>query len=186
MGRGWQAHDEVLKRDVAVKEVLLPGENVAEGQDWDASDREKLADLAMNEARSTAALNRPGIVAVFDVIEHDDVPMIVMELLKGRRLAEILREKVRLAPLRLPKTPSMLVRQGCRRASRKIVNSPCRLVVGSAVPNRIGTRRHRVTPESGLMRTDRHRPTPSRPLRYDTFGLLIRRLWFESHATNHV
>jgi hypothetical protein len=55
----------------------------------------------------------------------------------------------------------MLVRQGCRRASHKIANGLCRLVFGSAVPNRIGTRRHRAARIWGSMRTDRHRPTLS-------------------------
>lgn len=48
--------------------------------------------------------------------------------------------------LRLPKTPSMLVRKGRRQASHKTANRPCRLVGGCTVPNRIGTRRHRAAP----------------------------------------
>ncbi|MGI5328376.1 WD40 repeat domain-containing serine/threonine protein kinase [Actinomadura nitritigenes] len=90
MGRVWRARDELLNRDVAVKEILLAVED----------EPAELAERAMNEARSTAALSHPGIVTVFDVIEHDGSPMIVMELLKGRSLAEILREEVRLPPRR--------------------------------------------------------------------------------------
>ncbi|MWA02961.1 protein kinase [Actinomadura sp. LD22] len=90
MGRVWRARDELLNRDVAVKEILLAAED----------EPAELAERAMNEARSTAALSHPGIVTVFDVIEHDGSPMIVMELLKGRSLAEILREEVRLPPRR--------------------------------------------------------------------------------------
>jgi serine/threonine protein kinase len=89
MGTVWRGHDEMLDREVAIKRVLLP-------PDLDEEERAELSELALQEARATARLNHPGIVTIHDVINDDGAPIIVMELLKGRPLAEILRTEVRL------------------------------------------------------------------------------------------
>src|SRR5581483_8640534 len=89
MGKVWRGHDRMLDRDVAVKEVLF-------GPDLTGAERAALAAQAMREARSTARLSHPGIITVFDVIADDGIPLIVMELVNGRSLAEILRQDVRL------------------------------------------------------------------------------------------
>ncbi len=89
MGTVWRGHDEVLGREVAIKKIILPA-------DLSVLEQTELKALAMSEARATAALSHPGVITVFDVIEHDHAPVIVMELVKGRSLAEILREQVRL------------------------------------------------------------------------------------------
>ncbi|WP_194293503.1 serine/threonine-protein kinase [Actinomadura macrotermitis] len=86
MGRVWQAHDEMLDRDVAVKEI-------AAAVDLDDATRRSLTGRAMREARAAARLNHPGIVTVYDVALHDDRPLIVMELVRGRSLAEIVAEQ---------------------------------------------------------------------------------------------
>jgi serine/threonine protein kinase len=89
MGTVWHGHDEMLDREVAIKEITLP-------PDLDDDARAELGALAMREARATARLSHPGIITIFDVIEDDGVPIIVMELLHGDSLDGILKEQVRL------------------------------------------------------------------------------------------
>ncbi|MFI0980926.1 protein kinase [Streptomyces sp. NPDC021093] len=94
MGAVWQAHDERLGRDVAVKELRLPehlGE--AERQNWIARlDR---------EARAAARLKHPGIITVHDRISGPDGrPWIVMELVDGGSLADLIETQGALTPQR--------------------------------------------------------------------------------------
>ncbi|WP_406287304.1 protein kinase domain-containing protein [Embleya sp. NBC_00896] len=85
MGAVWRARDEVLGREVAVKEMLpQPGA--------DEADRARLRERAAREARAAARLSHPSVVRVYDVVEEDDRPWIVMELVPSRSLAELIRE----------------------------------------------------------------------------------------------
>jgi eukaryotic-like serine/threonine-protein kinase len=77
MGEVYRARDPRLGRDVAIK--ILPAA-------WSA-DRERLQRFEQ-EARATAALNHPNILAVYDLGEHDRSPYIVSELLEGDTLRE--------------------------------------------------------------------------------------------------
>jgi serine/threonine protein kinase len=83
MGTVWRAEDELLGRQVAVKELLL---------DEDLPDEQRLArgERALREARTVARIKHAHVVVVHDVVEQDGRPWIVMELVDGRSLAEIL------------------------------------------------------------------------------------------------
>ncbi|WP_019629933.1 serine/threonine-protein kinase [Actinomadura atramentaria] len=93
MGTVWRAHDDVLDRAVAVKEVLL---HPALG---DAERRER-HERTLREARASARLNHPGVVTVHDVVDFDDRPWIVMELVDARSLQDVLDEDGPLTPAR--------------------------------------------------------------------------------------
>jgi Tol biopolymer transport system component len=89
MGEVYKAHDPRLAREVAIK-VLTASCSV---------DPDRLRRFEQ-EARAAAALNHPGILAVFDIGTHDGSPYIVSELLAG----ETLRARLAAGPLPLRKT----------------------------------------------------------------------------------
>ncbi|MFE1437944.1 serine/threonine-protein kinase [Streptomyces sp. NPDC058739] len=91
MGRVWRAHDEVLHRTVAIKE-LTAALYVSE------SDQAVLLARTRAEARAAARINHSAVVTVHDVLEHDGRPWIVMELVEGRSLADAVKEEGRLEP----------------------------------------------------------------------------------------
>jgi eukaryotic-like serine/threonine-protein kinase len=91
MGRVWRAHDEVLHRAVAIKE-LTAALYVSE------SERDLLLARTRAEARAAARINHSAVVTVHDVLEHDGRPWIVMELVEGHSLADAVKEKGRLEP----------------------------------------------------------------------------------------
>ncbi|MEV0206016.1 protein kinase [Streptomyces sp. NPDC050788] len=88
MGRVWRAHDEVLHRAVAIKE-LTAALYVSE------SDQERLLARTRAEARAAARINHSAVVTVHDVLEHDGRPWIVMELVEGHSLADAVKERGR-------------------------------------------------------------------------------------------
>ncbi|MBD0840563.1 serine/threonine-protein kinase [Streptomyces sp. TRM68416] len=91
MGVVWRALDEVLGREVAVKELRT----------YTDAGGPELADLRIRmqrEARAAARVRHPGVVAVHDVTEVDGRPLIVMELVDGPSLDDVLRERGTLDP----------------------------------------------------------------------------------------
>ncbi|MEU6738280.1 protein kinase domain-containing protein [Streptosporangium sandarakinum] len=90
MGVVWRARDELLHQSVAVKEVSLPA-HLSE------RDREERLRRTLREARTAAALrDHPGIVTVYDVVEEDGRPWIIMALVEGSSLAGAIRARRRL------------------------------------------------------------------------------------------
>ncbi|RBQ19818.1 hypothetical protein DP939_14005 [Spongiactinospora rosea] len=84
MGVVWHGHDTLLNRPIAVKEVVLsPGLPPVE--------RERHLLRTTREARTAARLNHPGIVQIYDVVEEDGRPWIIMELVDAQPLDEIVR-----------------------------------------------------------------------------------------------
>ncbi|MGW7821523.1 protein kinase domain-containing protein [Streptomyces puniciscabiei] len=91
MGVVRRAVDEVLGREVAVKELRTC---------TDAAGPE-LSELRLRmqrEARAAARVRHPGVVAVHDVTEVDGRPLIVTELIDGPSLDDVLRERGTLDP----------------------------------------------------------------------------------------
>ncbi|MFG6191706.1 serine/threonine-protein kinase [Nonomuraea sp. JJY05] len=85
MGRVWRAHDELLDRQVAVKEIRIPHRPGPE--------REALLRRTLREARLTARLSHPRIAAVYDVVVADERPWIVLQLVPAPSLAQVITER---------------------------------------------------------------------------------------------
>ncbi|WP_405113769.1 protein kinase [Micromonospora sp. NBC_01405] len=85
MGRVWKARDEVLHRDVAIKELVPPPSLTAE-------ERREMRERSLREARAIARLNHVNVVRIFDVLRTDGDPWIVMEYVPSKSLQDILAE----------------------------------------------------------------------------------------------
>ncbi|WP_246645135.1 serine/threonine-protein kinase [Nonomuraea ceibae] len=85
MGMVWHAHDVLLARDVAVKELILPF-------GLDHAGKQVAHRRMLREARSAARLTHPGIITVHDVVEEDGRPWIVMELVRAWSLEQAVRQ----------------------------------------------------------------------------------------------
>ncbi|MER6922316.1 serine/threonine-protein kinase, partial [Streptomyces spiralis] len=93
MGTVWRAEDETLGRTVAVKELRFPS-NI------DEDEKRRLITRTLREAKAIARIRNTSAVTVFDVVDEDDRPWIVMELVEGKSLAEVIREDGLLEPRR--------------------------------------------------------------------------------------
>jgi serine/threonine protein kinase len=91
MGQVWLARDEVLHRDVAVKEVVLPA-------GLTDTELEELRQRTLREARAAARLSHPNVVQIYDVVRIDDQPWIVMEYVQSRSLHRVINEDGPLSP----------------------------------------------------------------------------------------
>jgi tetratricopeptide (TPR) repeat protein/predicted Ser/Thr protein kinase len=79
MGEVYRAHDEHLKRDVAIK-VLQADQDRAR------------QDQIRREAHALSTLNHPNIATIHDLVDIDGISFVVMELIEGESLAERVRQ----------------------------------------------------------------------------------------------
>ncbi|MGW0832860.1 protein kinase domain-containing protein [Streptomyces prunicolor] len=93
MGTVWRARDEVLQREVAVKEVRAPGGLASD-------DVERMYARLEREAWAAARVANRNVVTVYDVATEDGRPWIVMELVRGVSLADLLDAEGPLTPQR--------------------------------------------------------------------------------------
>ena len=94
MGAVWRARDELLNRDVAVKQIIWPLE-------MDEAERETVRRRAVREAQMLARLRHPNVVGVYDFFGEDDSPAIVMELVPFQSLRDNVRDVGSLPPTRV-------------------------------------------------------------------------------------
>ncbi|MBA2948190.1 serine/threonine-protein kinase [Streptomyces himalayensis] len=81
MGVVWRATDQLLGRQVAVKELALD-------ETLSLEEARHQRERTLREARAVAQLSHPNVVVVHDVVEDDERPYLVMELIDGGSLAE--------------------------------------------------------------------------------------------------
>ena len=93
MGVVWRARDQLLDRDVAVKEVQI-AETLTDEEKANAYQR------TLREAKTAARLNHPGVVTVYDVAEDGGRPWIVMQLVRAQSLDQVLAASGPLSPRR--------------------------------------------------------------------------------------
>ncbi|WP_405587576.1 protein kinase domain-containing protein [Streptomyces sp. NBC_01092] len=85
MGTVWRALDELVDREVAVKQPRLPG-------DPEDAAHQRAAGRLYREARAAARVDHPAAVSIHDVVvDEDGLPWIVMELIRGESLHEVLK-----------------------------------------------------------------------------------------------
>jgi eukaryotic-like serine/threonine-protein kinase len=85
MGIVWKAKDEVLGREVALKELAGRTALSLSGTGVDVAARR-----AIREARIAARLHHPNVIGVYDFVQHEGRPWLVMEYLASRSLADLL------------------------------------------------------------------------------------------------
>jgi serine/threonine protein kinase len=93
MGVVWRAHDQLLDREVAIKEVQI-ADTLTESERANAFQR------TLREAKTAARLNHPAVVTVYDVAEDGGRPWIVMQLVHAQSLDQVLAASGPLSPRR--------------------------------------------------------------------------------------
>ncbi|MFI0779795.1 serine/threonine-protein kinase [Streptomyces sp. NPDC021212] len=91
MGTVWRAEDELLGRQVAVKQLHV-SPNLSEEELTTMHERTR------REARSAARITHPNVVVVHDVVDDGGLPCIVMEYVPSTTLADLLKEGGTLSP----------------------------------------------------------------------------------------
>lgn len=93
MGEVWRGYDEVLGREVAVKEIRPVGLIIGPPR----SLPDKLIDVIMQEAGAVVRLDHPGIAATYDAVLCDGTPWIVTEFIAGPAVAQVIQAQGPLA-----------------------------------------------------------------------------------------
>ena len=93
MGVVWRARDQLLDRDIAIKEVQI-------AETLTAEERANAYQRTLREAKTAARLNHPGVVTVYDVAEDGGRPWIVMQLVGAPSLDQVLATSGPLSPRR--------------------------------------------------------------------------------------
>ncbi|MEV4297160.1 serine/threonine-protein kinase [Microbispora rosea] len=102
MGTVWRAVDQVLEREVAVKELLASSELTG-------PEREVFTIRTFREARAAGRLSHPSVAAVYDAFEENGYPWIVLELIPSRTLGSVIREEGPLPPRRVAEIGSRVL-----------------------------------------------------------------------------
>src|SRR6266487_1423634 len=91
MGVVWRARDELFDREVAVKEITWPPY-------FTEPEQQAACRRASAEARMTARINHANVIQVYDIVEEDGYPWIVMEFVPYRSLRDVVRQQGPLYP----------------------------------------------------------------------------------------
>lgn len=130
MGVVWRARDELFDRQVAVKEITWPP-YLTDPEQQAACRR------ASAEARMAARINHANVIRIYDIVEEDGYPWIVMEFVPYRSLRAVVREQGPLHPAQAARV-GLGVLAGLRAAHREgIVHrdvKPANILVG---PDRV-------------------------------------------------
>lgn len=90
-GTVWRAIDEILDRQVAVKQVRVP-------PGLTRPEHATFIERAIHEARAAGRLRDPAIVLVHDVVIEGGQPWIIMDIVTGRSLDKVIKERGPLPP----------------------------------------------------------------------------------------
>ncbi|GII76873.1 hypothetical protein Sru01_18550 [Sphaerisporangium rufum] len=86
MGTVWRAHDAILGREIAVKELIAPPELTG-------TEREIFMERTFREARAAGRVGHPGVATVYDVFEENGHPWIVLQLVPSATLGAVVRDR---------------------------------------------------------------------------------------------
>ena len=139
MGIVWRGRDELLDRDVAVKEVQVTSAATP-------ADTETIYRRTLREARTAARLSHPSVVTVFDVVEEDGSPWIVMELVRARSLDRLIAEDGPLPPAQAARVGEGLLGALATAHAAGVLHrdvKPSNVLVSTGRPDRADRLRHR-------------------------------------------